>query len=81
MMLFAGRALPTIPCLAIAAAIETSRSGGTMEQEWRFEQDENGQWRWLHLDGLNETVSTQTFPDEVHCVLDAMRFVVRRRRP
>ena len=51
-----------------------------MGQEWRFEKDGNGQWRWVHLEGLKETVSTQTFPDEIHCVVDAMRFVVRRRR-
>ena len=53
-----------------------------MRQEWRFEQDERAQWRWIHTDGENRTVaSSRSFPDQVRCMMDAMRFVVRRRRP
>ena len=70
----------TIALASIAVAIGIGIGivfGGTMEPEWRFEQDERGGWRWFHMDGQNETVSTETFPDQVRCMMDAIRFVVR----
>jgi hypothetical protein len=52
-----------------------------MAQEWRFEQDDHAQWRWTHFDGENESVkSSRTFPSQLGCMMDAMRFVVQRRR-
>jgi hypothetical protein len=52
-----------------------------MAQQWRFEQDEQAQWRWVHMDGKNETVTSNcTFPNQLRCMMDAMRFVVQRRR-
>ena len=52
-----------------------------MAQQWRFEQDEQSQWCWKLLDGEKETArATRTFPNQLGCMMDAMRFVVQRTR-
>jgi hypothetical protein len=53
-----------------------------MGQQWRFEQDDTAQWRWVYTDGEIEiVVSSTTFPNQIQCMMDAMRYVVRGRRP
>ena len=50
-------------------------------QQWRFEQDEQSQWRWTHIDAAEgEIGSPEAFPTQIDCMLDAVRFTVRRSR-
>ena len=52
-----------------------------MSPRWCFEQDGNERWRWKRLDETEgATESAATFATEVDCMLDAVRFAVRRRR-
>ena len=52
-----------------------------MAKQWRFEQDEKAEWRWTHLDGEKDPIRSATgFPNQLRCMMDAMRFVVQRRR-
>ena len=52
-----------------------------MENQWLFEQDDDLQWRWVHLGGESQHVqSAETFQRESDCILDAVRHAVHRRR-
>ena len=52
-----------------------------MPQRWQFEQDGNLRWRWKRLDDQHgEVGSVGSFPDQTACMLDAVRYAVRRRR-
>lgn len=53
-----------------------------MAKQWRFEHDEQAQWRWTLLtDGEETARSSRTFSNQLGCMMDAMRFVVQRTRP
>jgi hypothetical protein len=69
----------------LGIVIARPRSGvhepeGTMSQQWRFEQDENSEWHWVHVEGDKAEKSASGFPDQLRCMMDAMRFVVQRHR-
>jgi hypothetical protein len=49
-----------------------------MAQHWNFEQDEQQQWHWQHLEGSEK--SSNAFASATECMLDAVRHVVKRRR-
>jgi hypothetical protein len=52
-----------------------------LSPRWSFEQDGNERWRWKCLDDAEgATHSEASFATEVDCMLDAVRFAVRRRR-
>ena len=52
-----------------------------MGQQWRFNQDEDSQWRWTCVDDDDHHVQSATsFPDQARCMMDAIRFSVERRR-
>ena len=51
-----------------------------MAERWLFEQDEECEWTWTHS-GLDEEVQSSTsFDERIDCLLDAVRYAVRRRR-
>jgi hypothetical protein len=53
----------------------------SVESRWVFEQDEDLQWRWVHVtDNAQQRQSTERFQQPMDCVLDAVRHVVMRRR-
>ena len=53
-----------------------------MSQQWQFEQDAQGQWRWKRVDErLGAVDSAASFATEVDCMMDAVRYVVGRHRP
>ena len=59
----------------------THHEGAALSPRWCFEQDGNERWRWKRLDEADgATESTATFATEVDCMLDAVRFAVKRRR-
>ena len=52
-----------------------------MHHRWQFEQDDHARWRWKRLDGERGDVdSAASFADATACMLDAVRYVIRRRR-
>ena len=52
-----------------------------MENRWVFEQDDELQWRWVHLTGnAQQRQSEEAFQRPMDCVLDAVRHAVLRRR-
>jgi len=52
-----------------------------VENRWVFEQDDDLQWRWVHLTGnTQERQSAEAFNKPMDCVLDAVRRAVLRRR-
>ena len=53
-----------------------------MAQHWQFTQDEQEQWHWTLVDeSAGPTESPDAFATPVDCFLDAVRHVVRARRP
>jgi len=53
-----------------------------MEKHWDFEQDNESRWRWTHTTSEKQQAqSAQSFERQCDCILDAVRYVVRRRRP
>jgi hypothetical protein len=52
-----------------------------VENKWVFEQDNEQQWRWVHLTGeAHERQSSEAFRKPMDCVLDAVRHAVKRRK-
>lgn len=52
-----------------------------MHQQWRFEQDDQGQWQWKLVDTEQGTVNSPgTFANQTECMIAAVRFAVQRRR-
>jgi hypothetical protein len=51
-----------------------------MGNEWRFEQDDASRWRWTRKGDSQHVESARSFESPVACVLDAVRYVVERRR-
>jgi hypothetical protein len=53
-----------------------------MEKQWHFEQDDESRWRWTHT-GVEkqQAQSAESFERPCDCILDAVRYAVRRRRP
>jgi hypothetical protein len=52
-----------------------------VENRWLFEQDDDEQWRWVHLHyDAQQTRSAETYERPMDCVLDAVRHAVRRRK-
>ena len=52
-----------------------------MSRQWQFEQDAQGQWRWKRFDEtLGDVDSTDAFPNEIDCMMDAVRYAVGRRK-
>ena len=47
-------------------------------QQWHFEQDDQSQWHWKHLE--EEAESEKSFPSAAECMLDAVRHAVNQRR-
>jgi len=47
-------------------------------QQWHFEQDEQKQWHWKHVE--EEAKSEKSFPSAAECMLDAVRHAVNQRR-
>ena len=67
--------------VARTGRIDRFHQGIAMGPQWQFEQDEHSQWRWTRIDDDNRQVDSATsFPDQAHCMMDAIRFVVERRR-
>ena len=51
------------------------------QHQWHFEQDDQAQWRWKHTPAeQGEVGSTDGFATQVDCMLDAVRYAVRRNR-
>ena len=64
-------------------AITTIAEGSvSVENRWVFEQDDDQQWRWVHLwgDAQQQQQSAESFQQPMDCVLDAVRHVVMRRK-
>jgi hypothetical protein len=52
-----------------------------VEDRWVFEQDDDQQWRWVHLEcDAQQAQSAETFQRPMDCVLDAVRHAVLRRK-
>jgi hypothetical protein len=48
---------------------------------WRFEHDKNEQWRWKRMQGGEVKVeSSQSFPDRISCVMNAVGYALSLRR-
>jgi hypothetical protein len=52
-----------------------------MAQSWQFTQDDQQHWHWTRVDDDRSTESTVAFETQLDCFLDAIRHVVRARRP
>jgi hypothetical protein len=53
-----------------------------MAQSWQFTQDERQQWHWTRVDENDRAIeSPAAFETQLDCFLDAIRHVVRARRP
>jgi hypothetical protein len=52
-----------------------------MENRWQFEQGEDSRWRWAHTTEDSERVESRLgFERATDCMLDAVRYVIARRR-
>ena len=52
-----------------------------MSRQWHFAKDEQGKWRWKHVDEtLGDVDSADSFATEIACMIDAVRYAVGRRR-
>ena len=51
-----------------------------MSERWRFEQDDEQKWTWRHSKSDEHVESDDAFTHCIDCMLDAVRYVVRRRR-
>jgi|KBSMisStaDraftv2_1062788.scaffolds.fasta_scaffold2126105_1 hypothetical protein len=52
-----------------------------MENHWQFEQDDEFRWRWTHTtEEKQQAQSSESFDRPADCILDAVRYAVRRRR-
>ena len=69
--------------MRVATRLLTSRvtRRAALNRDWHFEQDADARWRWKRVDDAGGHIeSAQSFATEVDCMLDAVRFAVRRRR-
>jgi hypothetical protein len=65
----------------VAAKPQAFQGRAAMGAQWKFEKNEQAQWRWIHVDDKDERVeSTASFPNEAQCMMDAIRYVIRSRR-
>ena len=51
-----------------------------MTRQWHFEQDDDEKWTWKRSDLEEDVESDSSFTEQIDCMLDAVRFVVRRHR-
>ena len=49
-----------------------------MARQWHFEQDDQQQWHWQHVERAEK--SDKSFASAAECMLDAVRRVVNARR-
>ncbi len=75
----AGEAAPHWP-YGLLCARAPPRLLTRMVKQWHFEQDDDEKWMWKRSELDEEFASERSFTEQIDCMLDAVRFVVRRRR-
>jgi hypothetical protein len=51
-----------------------------MAERWHFEQDDDEKWTWKRSEVEEQVQSDGSFSECFDCMLDAIRYAVRRRR-